>query len=155
MNEKYIPDIADGLELPTMDNDEVNVFIFLPLGIEKKLIIDLDKELEKSARKTLKDTPITKFITYYTFEDGDNSGPPYELVIRYTKKEWDKAVAKSENRYDYPMVGYLVLKPDGWGDWHIFVDEITETLSPEDGGGEYGYIYLSISTLADPLIGDC
>ena len=155
MHNKYIPNIADGLKLPNIDNDEVDVFIFLPIGIERKLITELDDKLKKSARKTLKNSSITKFITYYTFEDDDDSVPPYELVIRYTKKEWYKAVEKADNPNDYPLIGYLVLKPDGWGDWHIFVDEITETLSPEEGGDEYGYIYLSIKKLVDPLIGDC
>ena len=155
MNAKYIPSIANGIKLPNWDNPEVDVYIFLPVGIAKKLVLELEKGLEKLARKTLKSTPISKIITYYTFENDDNSGPPYELVIRYSKKEWDKAVKKSENPNDYPLVGYLVLKSGGWGDWHIFVDEISDTLSPEEGGGDYGYIYLSISTLVDPLIGDC
>ena len=155
MNKKNIPNIANGLKLPYIDNNEVDVYIFLPAGIEKKLITDIADELIKLARKTLKSTLITKFITYYTFEDGENIEPPYELVIRYTKKEWDKAVRKPENPNDYPLIGYLVLKPDGWGDWHIFVTEITTIVSPEDGGGEYGYIHLTISMLADPLIGDC
>ena len=155
MNIKNIPNIADGLKLPNIDNNEVDVYIFLPAGIKKKLITDLADELMKLARITLKNSLITKFITYYTFEDGENIEPPYELVIRYTKKEWDNAVRKPENPNDYPLIGYLVLKPDGWGDWNIFVTEITTIIYPEDGGGEYGYIHLSISTLADPLIGDC
>jgi len=155
MAEKYIPNLEEGIKLPNIDNDEIDVYIFLPVGIQIKLVTELDKDLVKLARTTLKNTPITKFITYYTFENGENSGPPYELVIRYSKKEWDKAVNKSENPNDYPMVGYLVLKPTGWGDWHIFVDEIIGTLSPDEGGGDYGYIYLRIRTLVDPLIGDC
>jgi len=155
MSEKYIPDIADGIKLPNIDSDGVDVFIFLPAGMRKKLITIIAPELLKLARKTLKTTPITRFITYFTFEDGENIGPPYEIVIRYTKKEWDKAVKKPGNPNDYPLVGYLVLKPDGWGEWQIFVAEITTIISPDVGDGVYGFIHLTITELVDPLIGDC
>jgi len=149
------PEDFRGEVLHQMDGDYIRAKLVLP-GV-KKIIKTISKVLIDKARVITEKDPlkVSRFITYFRVEDGDQLITEYEILLKYSPKAWRDGYDQDLRR---PRVAYLVLKnaklkdPHWAPAWVEFPpDSITFTAPLDDDS--YGFVCISVEKLEDPLIG--
>ena len=147
------PEDFRGEVLHQMDGDYIRAKLVLPGGSQGlKIIKTIPMELIRKARVITKKDPlkVSRFITYFRVEDGDQLITEYEILLKYSPKAWKDGYDSELGR---PRVAYLVLKNDHWAPaWVEFPpDSITFTAPPDDDS--HGFVCITVEELEDPLIG--
>jgi hypothetical protein len=136
-----------------MDGDYIRAKLVLPGGSQGlKIIKTISMGLIKKARAITKNDPlkVSRFITYFRVEDGDQLITEYDILLKYSPKAWRDGYDPELGR---PRVAYLVLKNSDWAPaWIEFPSvSITFTAPPDDDS--HGFVCISVEELEDPLIG--
>lgn len=142
-----------GEPLHQMDGDYIRAKLVLPGGGKGlRIIKTVSKELIERARAITEKDPlkVSRFITYFKVEDGDQLITKYELLFKYSPKAWRDGYDPELRR---PRVAYLVLKNADWAAaWVEFPpDSITFTAPTDDDS--HGFVCITVEKLEDPLIG--
>ncbi|MFV1949398.1 MAG: hypothetical protein ACC633_05635 [Anaerolineales bacterium] len=156
---KSDPEAYRKIELPSANGDGITVEVYF----HRKYQV-VPKSLDEADQKVVRnieDRPfdIDTLLAYFEVKEsgGDelvnNFDPPLELKVTYSARAWKKAIKAD---FERPRLAYLVWKIDSWSEkWIEFTKEITAILPPDTCDDPYGYIYLTIKELEDPLIGGC
>ncbi|MCJ7717457.1 MAG: hypothetical protein MUO54_13180 [Anaerolineales bacterium] len=147
------PENFRGEPLHQIDGDYIRAKLVLPGGGEGlKITKIISKELIDKARDIKQKGPfiVSRFITYFKVEDGDQLVTKYEILLKYSSKAWRNGYDPDLGR---PRVAYLVLKNSDWAAaWVEFpAGSITFTEPPDQDS--HGFVCINVDGLEDPLIG--
>jgi len=147
------PEEFRGEVLHQMDGDYIRAKLVLPGGGEGlRIIKTISKDLIKKARDITKKDPlkVSRFITYFRVEDGDQLITKYELRLKYSPKAWEDGYDRKLGR---PRVAYLVLKNAHWAPAWVEFPSDSITFSAPPDADSHGYVCILVEELEDPLIG--
>jgi len=152
------PEDFRGEVLHQMDGDYIRAKLVLPEGSQGlEILKTIPMELIRKARVITEKDPlkVSRFITYFRVEDGDQLITKYEILLKYSPQAWKAGYDPELKR---PRVAYLVLKNTNLEDPHwapAWVEfppnSITFTAPPDDDS--HGFVCISVEELEDPLIG--
>ena len=139
-------------------NDQSIIVQLCILGGNGKFIVEDDPLSEDNIEAALavnEPFPITRLITYFQVKD-DKTGElithfdsPLEIQMKYRAEAWKEA---TQQGFEHPRAAYLIWKDASWADTWVEFTDVNFT-PPDTDGDIYGYLYISIEELDDPLIG--
>ena len=150
-------------DLPAIYNGSISVIVTY-LGSGLNIFVESnpgdfsESELCKAVARKDKKLPVARLLGYFKITDGENNPitdfpDGLQIKISYSPLAWK--LANNGN----PRVGHLSRNNNQWAEeWEEFRDRekdvIVECTSPPDDDS-YGYVTITVTSLPDPLIGDC
>ena len=121
------------------------------------VVTDIGQDQLKLAKEVTNPVTINRLVGYFQVQrDGKpvtEFDPPLELRVEFSSQAWASVL---DSEVERPHLAYLVLKDGAWANaWVEFRAESIRVIPPRTEGypAEKGFLYITIDTLEDPLIG--